>query len=92
MRQIELRGMFFDGEVYIGDAGVKTVSKLPTREEAIGIVHRRGIEPRQETGWHLQRPGDEDCFDHQDDRREGQGKRSSGTRRPSMHRQQAPAA
>lgn len=35
---IELRGMFFDGEVYIGDAGVKQVSKLPTREEAIGQV------------------------------------------------------
>ncbi len=36
--KIELRGMFFDGEVYAGDAGVKQVSKLPTREEAIGIV------------------------------------------------------
>src|SRR5947208_524338 len=35
---IELRGMFFDGEVYVGDKGVETVSKLPTREEAIGQV------------------------------------------------------
>jgi large subunit ribosomal protein L10 len=33
---LELRGMFFDGEVYVGDDGVKAVSKLPTREEAIG--------------------------------------------------------
>jgi len=33
---IELRGMFFDGEIYVGDDGVKAVSKLPTREEAIG--------------------------------------------------------
>src|SRR5436305_5549684 len=33
---LELRGMFFDGEVYIGEAGVKQVSKMPTREEAIG--------------------------------------------------------
>jgi large subunit ribosomal protein L10 len=35
---IELRGMFFDGEVYVGDAGVKKVSTMPTREEAIGQV------------------------------------------------------
>ncbi len=33
---IELRGVFFDGEVYVGEDGVKTASKLPTREEAIG--------------------------------------------------------
>jgi large subunit ribosomal protein L10 len=35
---LELRGMFFDGEVYIGDKGVEQVSKLPTREEAIASV------------------------------------------------------
>ncbi len=35
---LELRGMFFDGEVYIGDKGVTQVSKLPTREEAISLV------------------------------------------------------
>jgi large subunit ribosomal protein L10 len=35
---IELRGAFFDGEVYVGDKGIEQVSKLPTREEAIGIV------------------------------------------------------
>src|SRR4051812_43162878 len=34
--KIELRGVFFDGEVYVGDKGVEQVSKLPTREEAIG--------------------------------------------------------
>src|SRR5688572_4639755 len=34
--KIELRGMFFDGEVYVGEEGVKTVSTMPTREEAIG--------------------------------------------------------
>ncbi len=33
---IEIRGLFFDGEVYVGEDGVKTASKLPTREEAIG--------------------------------------------------------
>jgi large subunit ribosomal protein L10 len=35
---LELRGMFFDGEVYVGDKGVTQVSKLPTREEAIANV------------------------------------------------------
>jgi large subunit ribosomal protein L10 len=35
---IELRGVFFDGEMYLGDKGVEQVSKLPTREEAIGSL------------------------------------------------------
>ncbi|MGC4030189.1 MAG: 50S ribosomal protein L10 [Tepidisphaeraceae bacterium] len=36
---LELRGIFFDGEAYAGEEGVKTVSSFPTREEAIaGIV------------------------------------------------------
>jgi len=35
---IELRGMFFDGEVYVGEKGVQQVSKLPTREEAISSL------------------------------------------------------
>src|SRR5918999_6480159 len=33
---LELRGIFFDGEGYAEKAGVEKVSKLPTREEAIG--------------------------------------------------------
>src|SRR4029078_3255488 len=36
--KIELRGIFFDGEIYTGEKGVEQVSKLPTREEAIGQV------------------------------------------------------
>src|SRR5437764_1402254 len=36
--KIELRGVFFDGEVYVGDEGIKRVSTMPTREEAIGQV------------------------------------------------------
>src|SRR5215213_4097613 len=36
--KLELRGVFFDGETYIGDKGVEQVSKLPTREEAIANV------------------------------------------------------
>jgi len=35
---LELRGAFFDGEVFVGDKGMEQVSKLPTREEAIGAV------------------------------------------------------
>jgi ribosomal protein L10 len=37
--KLELRGVFFDGEVYAGEKGVEAASKLPTREEAIaGLV------------------------------------------------------
>ena len=35
---LELRGVFFDGEVYHGEEGVERVSKFPTREEAIADV------------------------------------------------------
>jgi large subunit ribosomal protein L10 len=36
--KLELRGVFFDGEIYAGEKGVDMVSKLPTREEAIGLI------------------------------------------------------
>lgn len=36
--KLELRGIFFDGEAYVGEEGVKKVSKFPTREEAIANV------------------------------------------------------
>ena len=36
--KVELRGIFFDGELYTGDKGVEQVSKLPTREEAVANV------------------------------------------------------
>ena len=36
--KLEIRGIFFDGEAYKGEDGVKKVSKFPTREEAIGLV------------------------------------------------------
>jgi large subunit ribosomal protein L10 len=42
---IELRGVFFDGEVYVGDKGVEQVSKLPTREEAVGIIIAAALAP-----------------------------------------------
>jgi large subunit ribosomal protein L10 len=48
--KIELRGIFFDGEVYTGDKGVEQVSKLPTREEAIGQVVALIVAPGQRLG------------------------------------------
>src|SRR4051812_2016537 len=48
--KIELRGIFFDGEAYIGEKGVEQVSKLPTREEAIGQVVALILAPGQKLG------------------------------------------
>jgi large subunit ribosomal protein L10 len=36
--KLELRGVFFDGEAYVGEKGVDKVSKFPTREEAIAQI------------------------------------------------------
>jgi len=38
LESLELRGVYFDGEFYIGEKGVEQVSKLPTREEAIALI------------------------------------------------------
>lgn len=43
--KLELRGVFFDGEVYLGPKGVEQVSKLPTREEAIANVLAAALSP-----------------------------------------------
>jgi large subunit ribosomal protein L10 len=53
---LELRGMFFDGEVYVGDDGVKAVSKLPTREEAIGQLVGLILSPGANLGGALKGP------------------------------------
>jgi len=47
---IELRGLFFDGEIYEGQSGVETASKLPTREEAIGQVLALILSPGKNLG------------------------------------------
>jgi large subunit ribosomal protein L10 len=47
---LELRGAFFDGEVFIGDKGLEQVSKLPTREEAIGTVVAAILSPGRKLG------------------------------------------
>jgi large subunit ribosomal protein L10 len=54
---LELRGIFFDGEVYAGDAGVEQVSKLPTREEAIGQIMAALLGPGSSLAGALAGPG-----------------------------------
>ena len=56
-KAIELRGMFFDGEVYVGDDGVKAVSKLPTREEAIGLLVGLMLSPGANLSAAMKGPG-----------------------------------
>jgi large subunit ribosomal protein L10 len=55
--KIELRGMFFDGEVYLGDKGVEQVSKLPTREEAISSLVAIILSPGRNLAAALKGPG-----------------------------------
>ncbi len=55
--KLELRGVFFDGEAYVGDAGVETVSKLPTREEAIGQLVAAILGPGRKLAAALKGPG-----------------------------------
>lgn len=55
--KIELRGMFFDGEVYSGQAGVEQVSKLPTREEAIANILAAILGPGRKLAGALKGPG-----------------------------------
>jgi ribosomal protein L10 len=54
---LELRGVFFDGEVYVGDKGVEQVSKLPTREEAIGQLVGAILGPGKKLAAALKGPG-----------------------------------
>lgn len=54
---LELRGAFFDGEVYLGEDGVKTVSKMPTREEAIANIVAAILGPGKKLAGALKGPG-----------------------------------
>lgn len=47
---LDLKGLFFDGEVYQGEAGVTTASKLPTREEAIANLLASVLSPGRKLG------------------------------------------
>jgi large subunit ribosomal protein L10 len=55
--KIELRGVFFDGEVYVGDKGVEAASKLPTREEAIAGIVGAILGPGKKLAGALKGPG-----------------------------------
>jgi large subunit ribosomal protein L10 len=55
--KLELRGIFFDGEVYVGDKGVLEVSKLPTREEAIGQIIALVLSPGKNLAGAIKGPG-----------------------------------
>ena len=55
--KLELRGIFFDGEIYSGQNGVETVSKLPTREEAIGLIMAAMLGPGKKLAGALKGPG-----------------------------------
>src|SRR4051812_45402760 len=54
---LELRGVFFDGEAYIGEKGVEQVSKLPTREEAIANVLAAILGPGRKLAAAIKGPG-----------------------------------
>src|SRR5829696_3075774 len=55
--KIELRGVFFDGEVYAGAKGVEQVSKMPTREEAIRNVLAAILSPARKLAGAIKGPG-----------------------------------
>ena len=55
--KLELRGAFFDGEIYVGDKGIEQVSKLPTREEAVANVLSAILGPGRKLAAALKGPG-----------------------------------
>jgi large subunit ribosomal protein L10 len=56
IEKLELRGVFFDGEVYVGEKGVKQISAMPTREEAIASVVAAVLSPGRKLGGILKGP------------------------------------
>jgi large subunit ribosomal protein L10 len=59
--KLELRGLFFDGEAYVGEAGVKQASKLPTREEAIAQLLGALLGPGRKLAGAIKGPGGKLC-------------------------------
>lgn len=55
--KLELRGLFFDGEVYLGEDGIKAASKLPTREEAIAQLVGALLGPGRKLAGAIKGPG-----------------------------------
>jgi len=55
--KLEIRGLFFDGELYSGKAGIEQASKLPTREEAIANILSAILGPGRKLAAALKGPG-----------------------------------
>lgn len=55
--KLEIRGVFFDGEIFIGDKGLEQVSKLPTREEAVGNLVGLILSPGRRLAGSIKGPG-----------------------------------
>jgi ribosomal protein L10 len=55
--KLEVRGIFFDGELYPGEKGIEQVSKLPTREEAIANILAAVLGPGRRLAAALKGPG-----------------------------------
>lgn len=55
--KLELRGIFFDGEIFAGAKGVEKVSKFPTREEAVGQLVAAILGPGKKLAGALKGPG-----------------------------------
>jgi large subunit ribosomal protein L10 len=55
--KLDLRGIFFDGEIYPGEKGVEQVSKLPTREEAVAAILGALLGPGRKLAGAIKGPG-----------------------------------
>jgi large subunit ribosomal protein L10 len=55
--KLELRGVFFDGEIYEGQKGVETASRMPTREEAVANIVGAILGPGRKLASALKGPG-----------------------------------
>ncbi|MGA2229396.1 MAG: 50S ribosomal protein L10 [Tepidisphaeraceae bacterium] len=55
--KLEIRGLFFDGELYTGEKGIKTASELPTREEAVANLLGMILGPGRKLAGAIKGPG-----------------------------------
>lgn len=54
--KLEIKGIYFDGELYTGDKGIEQASKLPTREEAIAAVVAAFLSPARKIAGAIKSP------------------------------------
>jgi large subunit ribosomal protein L10 len=55
--KLEIRGIFFDGEIFDGEKGVEKVSKMPTREEAVANIVAALLGPGRKLAGQIKGPG-----------------------------------